>query len=255
LPFEIALSAHCLRFTVWSGTEAAPPSYSYNSRQSPETKALNIRAPRKNIVLKHHINRRVIRNALMATALLTVTSGACIHPASAHANHGQTRFEGKQSRHQSLLTSEGGVRRHNLDRGVREKLFASAGLSERQVKSPAKSNVSGIASVYSDKETASGEPMDPAAMTAAHRTLPFDTEVTVINHNNGRSAVVRINDRGPYIQGRVIDLSPAAALALGIDGLASVSLIVVRDEDAPQNGQSMPALHLLSDLEGGVTQQ
>ena len=188
----------------------------------------------------------------MATALLAVTSGASIRPVSAHANHGQTRPEGKQSRHHSVLTSEGGARRHNLDRGVREKLFASAGRSERQIKPG--SNVSGIASVYSDKETASGEPMNPAAMTAAHRTLPFDTKVTVINHDNGRSAVVRINDRGPYIQGRVIDLSPAAALALGVDGLASVSLIV-HDEDAPQNGQSMPALHLLRDLQDGVTQQ
>jgi rare lipoprotein A len=79
--------------------------------------------------------------------------------------------------------------------------------------------------------------------------------VTVINHDNGRSAVVRINDRGPYIQGRVIDLSPAAARALGVDGLASVSLTVARDEAAPQNGQSMRALHLLRDLQGGVTQQ
>jgi rare lipoprotein A len=91
-------------------------------------------------------------------------------------------------------------------------------------------------------------------MTAAHRTLPFDTEVTVINHDNGRSAVVRINDRGPYVQGRVIDLSPAAALALGVDGLASVSLIVGH-EDAAQNGLSLPALHLLTDLQGSVTQQ
>jgi rare lipoprotein A len=190
----------------------------------------------------------------MATALLAVASGASIRPVSAHANHGQNRSEGKQSRHHSVLTSERAIQRHNLYRGVREKLFASAGRSERQIKPIAESNVSGIASVYSDKETASGEPMDPAAMTAAHRTLPFDTEVTVINHDNGRSAVVRINDRGPYIRGRVIDLSPAAALALGVDGLASVSLIV-RDEDAPQNGQSMPALHLLRDLQDGVTQQ
>jgi rare lipoprotein A len=205
--------------------------------------------------LKHYINRRVIRNALMATALLAIASSACIHPASAHGNQGQNRSEGKQVRHQSALTGERAVRRQNLYRGVREKLFVSAGRSDRQIKAPAESNVSGIASVYSDKETASGEPMDPAAMTAAHRTLPFDTEVTVINHDNGRSAVVRINDRGPYIQGRVIDLSPAAALALGVDGLASVSLTVVRDEDAPQNGQSMPALHLLRDLQGGVTQQ
>jgi rare lipoprotein A len=202
-------------------------------------------------MLKYPLDRRVIRNALMATALLAVASGASVRLASAHANHGQSRSEGKQSRHHFVLTSEGGVRRHNLYRGVREKLFASTALSERKVRSPAESNVSGIASVYSDRETASGEPMDPAAMTAAHRTLPFDTEVTVINHDNGRSAVVRINDRGPYVQGRVIDLSPAAAFALGVDGLASVSLIV----DAAQNGQSLPALHLLTDLQGGVTRQ
>jgi rare lipoprotein A len=85
---------------------------------------------------------------------------------------------------------------------------------------------SGIASVYSDQRTASGERMRPDTMTAAHRTLPFGTQVTVFNRHNGRSAVVRINDRGPFVRGRVIDLSPAAARALGIDGLASVSLTV-----------------------------
>ncbi len=68
--------------------------------------------------------------------------------------------------------------------------------------------------------------MNPGAMTAAHRTLPFGTRVTVVNRRNGRSAVVRINDRGPFVHGRVIDLSPAAARALGVDGLAPVSLIV-----------------------------
>jgi hypothetical protein len=83
-------------------------------------------------MLKHPINRRVIRNALMATALLAVASGASVRLASAHANHGQSRSEGKQSRHHFVLTSEGGVRRHNLYRGVREKLFASTALSERK---------------------------------------------------------------------------------------------------------------------------
>jgi rare lipoprotein A len=83
---------------------------------------------------------------------------------------------------------------------------------------------SGIASVYSGQHTASGETMKTGEMTAAHRTLPFGTKVTVVNRGNGRSAVVRINDRGPFIRGRVIDLSPAAALALGIDGLTTVSL-------------------------------
>src|SRR5208337_2792557 len=85
---------------------------------------------------------------------------------------------------------------------------------------------SGIASVYSGQHTASGEPMRPDTMTAAHRTLPFGTQVTVLNRRNGRSAVVRINGRGPFVRGRVIDLSPAAARALGVDGLAPVSRTV-----------------------------
>jgi rare lipoprotein A len=113
---------------------------------------------------------------------------------------------------------------------VREKLLASSSRSEPSIHDTAESGHSfegsGIASVYSDHQTASGEQMDPGAMTAAHRTLPFGTKVTVVNHSNGRTAVVRINDRGPFVRGRVIDLSPAAARALGVDGLASVSLIV-----------------------------
>jgi rare lipoprotein A len=87
-------------------------------------------------------------------------------------------------------------------------------------------------------------------MTAAHRTLPFGTEVTVINHDNGRSAVVRINDRSPFVQGRVIDLSPATALALVLDGLASVSLIVGGAENAPQKRKSGLALSFLSNSQG-----
>ncbi|OQM76340.1 septal ring lytic transglycosylase RlpA family protein [Manganibacter manganicus] len=63
--------------------------------------------------------------------------------------------------------------------------------------------------------TASGERMNPAAMTAAHRTLPFGTRIKVTNRNNGRSVVVRINDRGPFVKGRVLDLSRAAARRLG----------------------------------------
>jgi peptidoglycan lytic transglycosylase len=73
--------------------------------------------------------------------------------------------------------------------------------------------------------------MSSGAMTAAHRSLPFGTRVTVVNRNNGRSVVVRINDRGPFVRGRVIDLSPAAARVLGIDSLASVSLSVVRQAE------------------------
>jgi rare lipoprotein A len=64
-------------------------------------------------------------------------------------------------------------------------------------------------------------------MTAAHRSLPFGTKVRVTNRRNGRSVVVRINDRGPYVRGRVIDVTPAAADALGFSGLTSVTLLVV----------------------------
>jgi peptidoglycan lytic transglycosylase len=64
-------------------------------------------------------------------------------------------------------------------------------------------------------------------MTAAHPTLPFGTVVKVTNHSNGYTAVVRINDRGPFIRGRVIDVSPAAAQALGFSGTTQVSLAVV----------------------------
>jgi rare lipoprotein A len=64
-------------------------------------------------------------------------------------------------------------------------------------------------------------------MTAAHRSLPFGTKVRVTNRRNGRSVVVRINDRGPYIRGRVIDVTPAAADALGFSGLTTVSLLVL----------------------------
>ena len=88
---------------------------------------------------------------------------------------------------------------------------------------------SGIASVYAyhGERTAAGERASPGGLTAAHRTLPFGTRVRVTNKRNGRSVVVRINDRGPFVRGRVIDLTPAAAHAIGMSGLAPVSIHVV----------------------------
>ena len=68
---------------------------------------------------------------------------------------------------------------------------------------------------FKGRKTASGERMNPNAMTAAHRKLRFGSKVRVTNRRNGRSVVVRINDRGPFIRGRVIDLSKAAAARLG----------------------------------------
>ena len=86
---------------------------------------------------------------------------------------------------------------------------------------------SGVASVYSGQKTANGEYASAAGMTAAHRTLPFGTKVRVTNQHTGRSVVVRINDRGPFVRGRVIDITPAAAHALGMSGLAPVTLTVL----------------------------
>jgi rare lipoprotein A len=87
----------------------------------------------------------------------------------------------------------------------------------------------GIASVnaYSGELTANGETPLPDWLTAAHRTLPFGTLVRVTNDVSGRSVVVRINDRGPFVAGRIIDLTPAGADAIGSDGLAHVSLDIV----------------------------
>ena len=90
-----------------------------------------------------------------------------------------------------------------------------------------------LAAVYSQKSgrTASGELFSPAKLTAAHRSLPFGTFVRVTNLKNHRTVIVRINDRGPFNKGRIIDLSPAAAQQLGFSGIVPVILDVVA---APQ---------------------
>ena len=72
--------------------------------------------------------------------------------------------------------------------------------------------------------TANGERFNTNAYTAAHKTLPFGTKVKVTNERTGQSVVVRINDRGPYAKDRVIDLSKASAEAIGISGVAKVTL-------------------------------
>jgi rare lipoprotein A len=80
--------------------------------------------------------------------------------------------------------------------------------------------LTGVASFYGQGEvTATGERFDPTAMTAAHRTLPFGTRVRVTRLDTGNSVVVRINDRGPFKPGRVIDLSERAAENLGMTGI------------------------------------
>ena len=88
----------------------------------------------------------------------------------------------------------------------------------------------GMASYYkSGRLTANGERFNPNGYTAAHRSLKFGTKVRVTNLRNGRSVVVRINDRGPYVSGRIIDLTYGAAIAVGLHdtGIAQVQVAVV----------------------------
>jgi rare lipoprotein A len=88
-----------------------------------------------------------------------------------------------------------------------------------------------IASCYGRENgqtrTATGANYDPRGLTAAHRTLPFGTRIVVTNRRNGRSVTVAINDRGPFVRGRSIDLSLGACAAIGSGGLAEVSLEVI----------------------------
>ena len=88
----------------------------------------------------------------------------------------------------------------------------------------------GLASFYRHgSRTASGEKFNPGELTAAHPTLPFGTQVRVTNVTTGKSVTVRVNDRGPFVNGRVIDVSHAAAESLGMvgQGVAKVKLDVV----------------------------
>jgi rare lipoprotein A len=88
----------------------------------------------------------------------------------------------------------------------------------------------GVASYYSDKlqgrKTASGERYNKKALTAAHRKLPFDTQVKVTNTRTGQSVIVRINDRGPFTKGRVIDVSRAAAAQIGMLSSGTANVVI-----------------------------
>ena len=88
------------------------------------------------------------------------------------------------------------------------------------------------------RQTANGEIFDSAAMTAAHRKLPFGTRVRVTSERTGRSVVVRINDRGPFVRGRVIDLSLGAAQSIGLKGVGAV--IIARHRETPALVSHLP---------------
>ena len=111
-------------------------------------------------------------------------------------------------------------------------LLASGVIAGAASAAPSPPAQKGLASVYSDRlngqKTASGERYDSRGLTAAHRTLPLGAEIRVTNLANGRSVQVRINDRGPHVYGRIVDLSSGAAAALGMrTGVARVRLEIL----------------------------
>ena len=126
-------------------------------------------------------------------------------------------------------------RRYEQDGGRKSR--ATGSRPSATISSPQKgrSGLEGVASWYGPgfhgKRTANGEIYNMYSMTAAHKTLPFDTIVRVNNLDNGRSIVVRINDRGPFVNGRIIDLSRSAAEKLGMvgPGTANVKLEVLSE--------------------------
>jgi rare lipoprotein A len=166
-------------------------------------------------------------NLLLIATIGVLFSSANI--ASAHTNkkHGHktqahaTHSHGKHSKQEARSR---GTRRHEArSHGTRSHEVRS---HEASASRGAQGGIASIYSTDSGSSTASGQRLNPGALTAAHRTLPFGTKVRVTNKKNGRSVVVTINDRGPFVRGRVIDLTPAGGRALGFSGLATVDLHV-----------------------------
>jgi rare lipoprotein A len=192
---------------------------------------------RKEVVLRNQNKGSSLKAALLTAAVAGVfATGVNIAPSLARPSlpagadvltgNGEASSGAVYARagHASLRRSAhlGGARHHG---GAQLTYFHRNG-KLHLVNTDHNGGLQGVASVYHDRITANGEHMNPNAMTAAHKSLPIGSIVTVHNTRNGRSATVRINDRGPYVTGRVIDLSPGAARILGVDGLAPVSLTV-----------------------------
>jgi len=183
--------------------------------------------------------------ALMGLAALTLglvdarpasAAWECMGPAFACGSHASAKKISKQAYagQSKKYASQKSRKYANRQKARTNYADGSKAVRKARASSVASSSYSGgssgIASYYSSgTRTASGARFNPGGMTAAHRTLPFGTRVLVTHAATGRSVTVTINDRGPFIKGRIIDLSRGAASALGITGagLARVSVSVI----------------------------
>jgi rare lipoprotein A len=161
-------------------------------------------------------------STLVLCGSVTTAQAAKHHSTSKHSKHSTTAHKtSHHSNHHSRHTHHLASHRHGFHD------FASYGDGDSH---------SGLASLYSTRfqgrPTASGEPYDMSEMTAAHRTLPLGSYVEVTNLNNDRTVVVRINDRGPFHGGRMLDLSTAAAEELGMGSTGRVKITPVSESVA-----------------------
>ncbi len=167
------------------------------------------------------IGRKVIR--LLALALAAATLGAC-----AQSSVVSQRSELHPTRQASLerVRTAASVTHRRVASVRKHTPFAS-----HKDAADIKTASQGVASFYTEgTQTASGEKFDTHDLTAAHPTLPFGTKLRVTNVSTGRSVTVRVNDRGPYVPGRIVDVSYSAAKSLGMvgKGVANVKLDVVQ---------------------------
>jgi rare lipoprotein A len=169
-----------------------------------------------------------VRTGRNVTRLLAVTLGGALLGACAQSSVVSQRSEHLATRQASL---EPDRTAHFVTKRRVAVVKKHTPFAARKNAGGTKTASSGIASFYTEgTETASGEKFDTHELTAAHPTLPFGTRLRVTNTATGRSVTVRVNDRGPYVHGRVVDVSYSAANALGMvgRGVANVKLDVVQ---------------------------
>lgn len=164
---------------------------------------------------------RILAIASGAACLAACAQSSVISSRTALAPNRQAALEHRRFAHVANTQHISVVRRHRAVETV------SSGKAGEKAQGAAQ----GLASFYTEgTETASGEKFDTHELTAAHPSLPFGTHLRVTNVATGRSVTVRVNDRGPYVPGRVVDVSYSAAEALGMvgRGVAKVKLDVVQ---------------------------
>ena len=167
--------------------------------------------------------RNVVR--LFAVALIAAALAACAQ-SSVLTNKSELRAASRQA-----LLEDNRKASEVVDKRVTVKTKRHRPFATDKHEAETQPALHGLASFYTDDEqTASGEKFNPHQLTAAHRTLPFGTRVRVTNVATGRSVTVRVNDRGPFVSGRVVDVSYSAAETLGIidRGVAMVKLDIVQ---------------------------